>query len=259
MFSRLKSVLERLNIGSAFRGSRQIAGGIGGTFFALGGIFKVPLNQFLGGYGSAAVTAAASLVNMGYQLFNNYQSSDLDYPGNALNSGTTKLSTEMIIARFRHDQEKARDFLRAHHVTEANIVRLENWSADAEEDIQDILKQLYNDVHTDYEKYPISLVLAVMTAASHYIECMLIQVYADAKTFDYGDRITPANVMLWLVTLLAAYNALHTLVDVKRSYEQPSAAKLCNTLFSAFDSHMVNQDDERKETMPILQSSYSAV
>ena len=51
MFRQLRERISKADLGSAWRFSRGIAGGMTGALFFLGSIIRVPLNNFLSGYG----------------------------------------------------------------------------------------------------------------------------------------------------------------------------------------------------------------
>ena len=64
----------------------------------------------------------------------------------------------------------------------------------------------------DLTSHPASLALAIMTAAAHFMECLLLQVYANPDIFDYDHGITLANFTLSAIALVAiiqAYFGIH--------------------------------------------------
>ena len=76
MLTRFKELYSRLEPGRAFRFSRQIAGGLAGTFFTLGGICMVPLKNFIFGYGAALTTVVISAMAFVLKAKENYQTSN---------------------------------------------------------------------------------------------------------------------------------------------------------------------------------------
>lgn len=249
MLTRLQNALKRLDIFSAYEHSRQIAGATGGSFFTLGGICKVPLQQFLRGYGAAGITFTASLVSMGYNLFENFRASDADHPARVINADKLRFSTELIMRHLHQDHAKTLDFLRTHQISEVNITRFEQWDNDHDINIQDIFNSLYTELHFDITKYPVSLIYALLNTAAHFIECLLIQVYVDKNIFDYGDHPTPANVLLSLLMLTALCSGLMTFFKTKHSYENPPAEKLCHVLFKAYEAHAVTREAQNDQNM----------
>ncbi len=239
--SRIAVGISRLSVVKSFREARKIAGPSGGTFFALKDIFQVPLENFLWGYGASIVTASISTISMGYYMYENYQESDPDHIGHVIKENETRLTTSMIIEKLKQDEIKAIDFLRQHHISANDIIRFQHGNVEMEKGLYDTLKQLYADIQIDYDKYPVSLLYAITMAGSHFIEVMLVQVYVDMDMFDYGLQPTAANVLLTSIMLLALYNGIQKFLDVKNAYENPSAVKLCDVLFKAYDRHVVSQ------------------
>jgi len=216
---------------------------MGGTFFVLSNICKVPLKHYLHGLGPAITTGSIGLITFSYHAVENYTSSDPDSSAVALKRNETSLSTRMIMNKLHQDQVKAHHFLEKFATRKADITRLEEWNSEDANDVSDILNQLYNSIHFDIrmniEKYSVCMTLATMQMACHFMECMLLQAYHDPDIFNYGEKPDVANVLLSLLMVVALYNGVRTFLAVKQSYEKPSAAQLCDTIFKAFDAHQV--------------------
>ncbi len=237
-------MLTRLNIGPAFRKSRQIAGGMTGLFFALGNVLKIPLKAFLSGYGPALTTLSVSLMDFGSQLIENHQSSAPDNNAIAIKANETLFTTRIIIDKLNQNSVKTRDFLISHNITSAEIERLEKWNND--EDVWDTFVKVYNSVEFDIEKYPASFIFSITEMSAHFMEVMLIQAYIDSEAFEYGDHATVGNIILSLLFLLALYNGIKTFFETKHCYEHPSASKLSNTLFKYYEKHSVKTNEEHQ-------------
>lgn len=247
MLSRLKDFYARTKLGRSFRFSRQIAGGMAGTFFTLGGICKVPLQNFLFGYGAAATTAIVANIFFGLKASEHYQSSDPHSPSNAAKKAEKKISTKLIIDKLHLDDEKTKNFLTNLNIKESDIKRLEDWTIESEDNLQDILTHIYNALEFNIKKYPTSMLFGLMLTGAHFMECLLVQVYMNADVFSYAHGITPANFILSAIALLAIIQGVLEFIDVKKSFEQPPLAVMSNTIFKAYDKYLIAQQNQNEK------------
>ncbi len=236
MWTRLKNTLSRSQLGEAYRFSRGIAGGLGGLFFTLGNIYKVPLQKFLSGYGPAGTTFSLSALAFFFKAEANYQTSHPDHI-----STTERLTTRLIIDKFHGDMEKTKDFLRKLKINEGDIRRIEEWKEEDEDDLKDVLNTVFNAIAFDIRKYPASFMLGLMTASSHYMECMLLQVYRDPDMlhFNVDKGFTAENIAISLITLMAVLHGIMEFMHVKSSFEHPGVTKLSHTIFRAYDKYQI--------------------
>src|SRR5690348_2768340 len=97
MLTKLKKFYSRSHLGQAYRFSRAMAGGIGGIFFTLGTIYKVPLKNFLAGYGPALTTLILSTISFIFKAKENYKVSDFSHPEKFTKEAEQQLSTSWIM------------------------------------------------------------------------------------------------------------------------------------------------------------------
>lgn len=244
MFTRLKNLYLRLEPGNAYRFSRGVAGGIAGSFFTLGGICKVPLKNFLFGYGSALTTAVLSIVIFAFKAKANYQNSSPDSQSALLNAAESQISTKLIVDQLQLDFHKTKVFLKEFNISKKDIKRLKNWEIESEDNLQDVLTRLFNALEFDIRKYPAAAVLGIMISAAHFMECLELQVYVNPDIFDYTNGATPANIGLSLIARLAITQGILEFIDVKKSFEHPSLATMSNTIFKAYDKYQIAREGD---------------
>ncbi len=255
MFARFKKLYLRFEPGKAHRFSRGIAGGLAGSLFALGGICKVPLKNFLFGYGPALTSLVLSITAFAFRLKGNYQNSDPDSQAALLNKAERQISTQLIIDKLQFDFNKTKHFLKDLNINKKDIKRLKAWESESEDNLQDVLTHVFNALECDLRKYPACLALAIMVSAAHFMECLLLQVYVNPDIFDYTQGATPANVGLSVIMLLAIIHGVLEFIDVKKSFEHPSLATMSNTIFKAYNKYQIASDgDHEGDTNKVQQN-----
>ena len=249
MLTPIKRISSRLQPGRAYRFSRGIAGGTAAFFFALGSIFKVPLQKFLFGYGAAASTLTLSAITFFFKAIDNYQNSD---PEDV--TRIKRLTTKLIIDQLHVDIKKTKDFLTKLNISESDIDRIEAWTEENNDDLHDVFYQIFNAVECDLRKYPASFLFAVITASTHFMECMLLQLYANLSSlsFDLNTVFTSGNIILGLIALMALSQAVMEFIDTKSSFEYPNVTKLCSTIFNAYTKHSISTQDSLQEQLEIV-------
>lgn len=223
MFSRIRNTLAKVQIGSASRFARGIAGGVGGIFFVMHGVFTAPLKKFLYGFGPAGTTFLVSSTAFIYRMINNFKAA---HPADAtveLKRRQKELSTSVMMDMLKQNPDKTRAFLEKNKISGEDIRRLEQWLSGEPQDVDDILKKIFKAVEFDLAKYPASFIFALMTAASHYIEWMLMQVNVDPEMVNLNltmdQLLSTSNILITGIAVLAIAQGVMEFVSVKRSYE----------------------------------------
>src|SRR3990167_6204400 len=161
MLTWLRSRLQLPGVARAARYAQGMAGAVAGIIFTLGSVFTVPIKGFLSGYGPVITAFLASLVTFFYRLRMDYRASDPQAPAVKLQlkERQQNLSTSLIACEFQKDMDKARGFLQKHHINDADIERVADWTADwtmsSDDNLQEVWEKLFKAVECNLDKYPV--------------------------------------------------------------------------------------------------------
>lgn len=239
MLTRAIQFINRLSIVQSFRESRIIAGASTGFMFGLGGILKVPLKDYLGGYGPFATVITIGILDFIRRMYNNFKSSVPDQAAEELKREFKVLTTRKITAKLQSNHAKAQQYLHYFELSDNEIIQLTRWNNDEAADVQSILDKLYKQVNFEWEKYPVCATVAMLEMFIFVSEIMLLQVYANPDLFSYSNGMTAANTVLSALLLLGICHSFATFFELKNSYDHPASERMVNVLFKSFDEFEV--------------------
>lgn len=236
-------MLNALNIGSAFRFSRNIVGGLTGFIFSLGNIFKTPFK----GSGPAIVVGFLGLSTFILKARENYQldrqeiSTD-DYKKNKIQRCSTKLIAAALIKDSQKHEDFQEDKSHWHDFDGPWIIQM---SADQKPKIipvkfshaqlqpEEILKDLNNKIESKGREAIIRQHLYCTAAffgqvGSHFMECLLEKTYDKPDLFDFSE-FTADNILIVMVSALALYNGYQSFKENHAAYEKAHIDAVCGT------------------------------
>lgn len=212
-------MLAHLKIGSAFRYSRNIVGGLTGFVFSLGNIFKIPFT----GKGPASFMGSLGLSLFMLKVRENYQLerpeiSIEDYKKNKIQSSTVFIASLLI-----NDPQKFK-IIQEDKATQVNFSHAQ---------LEDMLKEILNN-SIEYSqkgediirKYLYCATTFLAQVGSHFMECLLAKAYDKPDLFDFRE-FTADNILIVILSALSLYNGYQSFKENHAAYEKSNIDDTC--------------------------------
>ena len=223
-------MLSRLKIGSAFRYSRNIVGGLTGFIFSLGNLFKVPFK----GKWPATFMGSLGLSIFMLKVRENYQLESPEISIDEYKKEKIQSSTVFIAAVLIKDPQKVKNF----HEDKAMLTSSEQKAKEIEikfsqAQLEDILQGILNNSIEYSEKWEnIARKYIHCTAAflaqvgSHFMECLLVKAYDKPDLFDFSE-FTADNILIVMLSALSLYNGYQSFKENHAAYEKANIDDIC--------------------------------
>lgn len=206
-------MLARLKLGSAFRYSRNVVGGVTGFIFSLGNIFKTPFQ----GIGPSAYVAAFGLALFAIKVRGNYQQNRSDLSIADYKNEKMHHSTAMIARKLTSDSQIYERF-KAKYCSVENMVQADQ--------LEEILDRMLNEQFANPKSFESSVSQYLHCSGaffaqtgSHFMECLLAKAYANPTLFTFASLATD-NFLVVLLLLPALYNGYQNFNEAYQTYEK---------------------------------------
>ncbi len=250
MLAGARKFLERANPLAAFRETRGlVAGSLTGTFFSLMNIFRVSSDSFILGKTPASFTAIAVVLASLFRVnrnLNQYESAELTAQEKKEHDIAVKGSATLIYNALNALPITDRmNFFKDTGISNQDWEKLDGNETAA---LHTALMAIYNKSESGIEKYSFSVFCGIMHFFGHFGEANLAQVFNTRfDLFDYRVTVNDWGVdtiLFWgALVPFAAYNAAVTVMEVKASYDNPSANYLRQTILQNIRDHQPTVED----------------
>lgn len=227
----------RLKIGSAFRYSRNIVGGLTGLLFSLGNIFKTPFT----GKGPATFMGLLGLLVFMLKARENHQLERPELSIDEYKKDKIQDTTVFITSVLIKDPQKCKIF----HQDKTVLIGSEQKAKETEVNfsqaqLEDIPKGILNS-SIEYSKNREDIVRKYIhcTAAflaqvgSHFMECLLAKAYDKPNLFDFCE-LTADNILIFMLSVLSLYNGYQSFKENRTAYEKGNIDDICGKFLRTY-------------------------
>ena len=245
-------MLEFLKLGGALRSSRNIVGGVTGFIFSLGNIFNVPLI----GKWPATLMVSLGLSTFILKVRENYQMRYTTMSTKAYQEKQIHTYSLLVAELLNKDPQKLPRLLQHQSIlidAQQVVVVVDSQQISPQELSEtqqntrdsDITLALLNDMlikninrrldnkETIARKHIYCTAFLLIQIGSHFMECLLLKAYDNPDLFMLNE-ITPDNVFIGLLALIALYNGIQAYKEENRASEQHIVDIVCEQFVSKF-------------------------